>query len=153
MEFSVVSQEEVKRLCRIAIEQGEVPSPEGRLYLEFSSGGFRQYVTLSLTQGLFGGFSAIARIDFIQEQWQTNVLKQDVIDQWVISAHGDGTALEVWHKRLLEDKGAVLKEEFLPTDEDGTKAIVNEIVARFLGELAQRTGLNREIAAWLSKIS
>jgi hypothetical protein len=132
LEFLIVIPEDINRLCRVAIERSEEPSPEGELYLEFESGGFRQYVTLSLTQGLFGGFVAIKRIDFIQEQWQVNVLEQDEIDRWVISANGNGTARDVWHKRLLEDKEAVLKEEFLPTDEDSTKAIVDEIVARFL---------------------
>jgi len=98
LEFLVVTPEDINRLCRVAIERGEEPSPEGQLYLEFKSGGFRQYVTLELTR----------------------------------------------HKRLLEDKGAVLKEELLPTDEESTKAIVGEIVVRFLtapfvaGKLAQK---------------
>ena len=131
-EFLIVTPEDINRLFRVAIERGERPSQEGHLFLEFKSGGFRQYVTLTLTQVLFGGFVAIERIDFIQEQWHVNVLGQDEIDQWVISANGNGTARDVWHKRLLENKAAVLKEEFLPTDEDGTKAIVDGIVARFL---------------------
>jgi hypothetical protein len=131
-QFSVVSLEDIKRLCMVAIERGERPSPEGHLILEFRSGGFRQYVTLTLALGLFGGFVAIARIDFIQEQWQVNVLDQDEIDQWVIAANSNGTAHNVWHRRLLEDNGAVLKEEFQPTDEDGARAIVEKIVARFL---------------------
>jgi len=132
LHFLVVTPEDINRLCRVAIEQGEEPSPEGQLYLEFTSGGFRQYVTLSLTRGLFGGFLAIERVDFIQEQWQVNVFEQDEIDQWLISANNNGMARSVWHKRLLEYKGAVLEEEFLPVDEDGTKAIVDEIVAQFL---------------------
>jgi hypothetical protein len=131
-EFSVVSPEDIKRLCMVAIERGERPSHEGHLILEFKYSGFRQYVTLTLALGLFGGFVTIARIDFIQEQWQVNVLDQDEIDQWVIAANGNGTAQHVWHKRLLEEKGLVLKEEFLPTDEDGAKAIVEKIAARFL---------------------
>ena len=49
--------------------------------------------------------SAAESIDFIQEQWQVNVLGQDEIDQWVVGANGNGTALRVWHKRLREDKG------------------------------------------------
>jgi len=102
------------------------------MFLEFKSGGFRQYVTLTLLQNLFGRFVIINRIDFIQEQWQVNVLDQDEIDQWMISADGNGMARDVWHKRLLEEKGAVLQEEFYATDEDGTKAIVEKIVARFL---------------------
>jgi len=131
-ELLIVTPEDINKLWRVAIERGERPSPEGHLFLRFKSGGFRQYVALTLTQGLFGGFVAIERVDFTQEQWQVNVLGQDEIDQWVISANGNGTARNVWHKRLLEDKGAVLKEEFYPTDEDDTKAIVDEIVARFL---------------------
>ena len=127
-----MSPEDIKRLCMVAIERGERPNPNGHMFLEFKSGGFRQYVTLTLALGLFGGFVAIARIDFIQEQWQVNVLDQDEIDQWVVSADADGTARYVWHKRLFEDKGAVLKEEFLPADEDGAKAIVDKIAARFL---------------------
>ncbi len=127
-----MTPDDIETLCQVAIEQGERPSHEGHLFLEFKSDGFRQYVTLTLARGLYGGFVAIERIDFIQEHWQVNVLHQDQIDQWVVSANGNGTALYVWHKRLLEDKGAVLKEEFLPTDEDGAKAIVERIAARFL---------------------
>ena len=127
-----MTPEDIKKLCRVAIERGERPSYEGRLFLKFKSGGFRQYVTLALAPGLFESFVAIERIDFIQEQWQLNVLDQDEIDQWVVSADASGTARYVWHKRLLEDKGTVLKEEFLPTDEDGAKAIVEKIAARFL---------------------
>lgn len=127
-----MSLEDIKRLCMVAIERGERSSHEGHLFLVFKSGGFRQYVTLTLARDLFGGFVAIARIDFIQEQWQVNVLDQNEIDQWVVAANGNGTAQRVWHKRLLEDKGAVLEEEFLPSDEDGAKAIVETIVARFL---------------------
>ena len=127
-----MSPEDIKRLGMVAIERGERPSHEGQLILEFKSGGLRQYVTQTLALGLFGGFVAIARIDFIQEQWQVNVLDQNEIDQWVVAANGNGTARYVWHKRLLEEKGAVLKEEFLPTDEDGAKAIVKKIAARFL---------------------
>jgi hypothetical protein len=101
--------------------------------LAFQLGGFRQYVTLMLSQPLSGSFVApIERIDFIQEQWQVNVLHQDEIDQWVVSANADGTTRSIWHKRLLEDNGRVLKEEFLPTDAAGTKAIVEEIAVRFL---------------------
>lgn len=50
----------------------------------------------------------------------------------MVVADARGTAQYVWHKRLFEDKGVVLKEEFLPTDEDGAKAIVDKITARFL---------------------
>lgn len=131
-EFSVATPEDIKRLCMVAIERGERPSPEGHLVLEFRSGGFRQYVTLKLALGLLGGFVTIARIDFIQEQWQVNVLNQNEIDQWVVAANASGTARYVWHKHLLEDKGAVLKEEFFPVDEYSTKAIVEKIAARFL---------------------
>ena len=142
LEFLIVTPEDINRLCWVAIERGEEPSPEGQLYLEFKSGGFRQYVTLALTRELFGGFVTVERVDFIQEQWQVNVFEQNEIDQWLISANANGMARSVRHKRLLEDKGTVLKEEFLPTDEDSTKAIVGEIVVRFLrasfvaGELA-----------------
>jgi hypothetical protein len=131
-EFSVVTPEDIEKLRKVAIERGKRPSHEGHLFLEFKPGGFRQYVTLQLAQGQFGIFVAIERIDFIQEQWQVNVLDQDEIDQWVVSADASGTARYVWHKRLLEDKGKVLKEEFLHTDEDGAKAIVEKIAARFL---------------------
>jgi len=65
-EFSVVTPEDIKELCRAAIERGERPSPEGHMFLEFKSGGFRQYVTLTLPKVLFGGFVVIERIDFIQ---------------------------------------------------------------------------------------
>ena len=130
--FSVVTPEDIEKLCQVAIERGERPSHEGHLFLEFKSGGLRQYVTLTLAPGLFASFVAIERIDFIQEQWQVNVLDQNEIDQWVVAANGNGTAQHVWHKRLLEEKGVVLKEEFLPTDEDGAKAIVEKIAARFL---------------------
>jgi hypothetical protein len=128
----VVTTDDIKTLCRVAIERGERPSHDGHLFLEFRSDGFRQYITLTLARGLYGGFVVIDRIDFIQEHWQVNVLHQDQIDQWVVSANASGTARYVWHKLLLEDKGAILKEEFLPTDEDGAKAIVAKIVARFL---------------------
>jgi hypothetical protein len=130
--FWVVIPKDIENLYRVAVERGERPSREGHMFLEFRSGGFRQYVTLTLTPGLLGGFVAIERIDFIQEQWQVNPLGQDEIDQWVISANGNGTAHNVWHRRLLEDNGAVLKEEFQPTDEDSARAIVEKIVARFL---------------------
>jgi hypothetical protein len=130
--FSVVTPEDIEELCRVAIERSDRPSHEGHLFLEFKSGGLRQYVTLTLALGLLGSVVAIERVDFIQERWQVNVLHQDQIDQWVVSANGNGTARYVCHKRLLEDKGAVLKEEFLPTDEDGAKAIVEKIAARFL---------------------
>jgi hypothetical protein len=135
-EFSVVIPEDIDKLYEVAIERGERPSCEGRLFLKFRSGGFRQYVTLTLGQGLFGGFAAIERIDFVQEQWQVNVLGQDEIDQWVVVTNGKGTALHVWHKCLREDKGTVLKEQFLPADEQGAKAIVEKIVAHFLLPMA-----------------
>ena len=135
-EFSVVIPEEIDKLYQVAIERGARPSYEGRLFLEFKSDGFRQYVVLALARRLFGGFAAVERIDFIQEQWQVNMLGQDEIDQWVVVANGKGTALSVWHKRLREDKGTVLKEQFLPTDEQGAKAIVEKIVAHFLLPMA-----------------
>jgi hypothetical protein len=135
MGFSVVTPEDIEKLCQVAIERGERPSHEGHLFLEFKSGGLRQNVTLTLAPGLFASFVAIERIDFIQEQWQVNVLHQDEIDQWVASANANGTARYVWHKHLLEDKGAVLKEEFFPVDEDSMKAIVEKIAARFLTNL------------------
>jgi len=134
--FSVVTPEDIDKLYRVTIERGERSSYEGRLFLQFKSDGFRQYVTLSLSQSLFGGFSVIERIDFVQEQWQVNVLGQDEIDQWVVVTNGKGMALRVWHKRLREDKGTVLKEQFLPTDEQGAKAIVEKIVAHFLLPMA-----------------
>ena len=134
-EFSVVIPEDIDKLYQVAIERGARPSCEGHLFLVFKSGGLRQYVTLALGQS-FGGFAAIERIDFIQEQWQVNVLGQDEIDQWVVVANGKGTALRVWHKRLREDKGTLLKEQFLPTDEEGAKAIVEKIVAHFLLPMA-----------------
>jgi hypothetical protein len=135
-EFSVVIPEDIDKLYQVAIERGETPSYERRLFLKFKSGGFRQYVALALGQSLFGGFAAIERIDFVQEQWQVNVLGQNEIDQWVVVANGKGTALRVWHKRLREDKGRVLEEEFLPTDEQSAKAIVENIVAHFLLPMA-----------------
>jgi hypothetical protein len=135
-EFSVVIPEDIDKLYQVALERGERSSYEGRLFLEFKSGGLRQYVVLALGQSLFGSFSAIERIDFVQEQWQVNVLGEDEIDQWVVVANGKGTALHVWHKRLREDKGRVLEEKFLPTDEQGAKAIVENIVAHFLLPMA-----------------
>jgi hypothetical protein len=131
-EISVVTPEDIEKLWQVAIERGERPSHEGHLSLEFGSGGLRQYVTLTLALGLIGSSVAIERIDFIQEQWQVNVLHQDQIDLWVVSANANGAVRQVWHKLLLEDNGAVLKEEFLPIDEDRTKAIVGGIAARFL---------------------
>lgn len=128
----MVTPEDIEKLCQVAIERGERPSHEGSLVLEFRSGALRQYVALTFALGLFGSFVAIERIDFIQEQWRVNVLHQDEIDQWVVSANANGTARYVWHKHLLEDKGAILKEEFLPVDEDSAKAIVEKIAARFL---------------------
>jgi len=133
--FSVLTPEDIEKLYQVAIERGERPSYEGQLFLEFKSGGFRQYLALTLAQSLFGAFAAIESIDFIQEQWQVNVLGQDEIDQWVVVTNGNGTALCVWHKRLREDKGTLLKEEFFPTDEHGAKAIVEKIVARFLARV------------------
>jgi hypothetical protein len=132
MEFSVMTAEDIEMLCQVAIERGESPSYEGLLFLKFERGALRQYVTLKFALGLFARFVAIERIDFIQEEWQVNVLHQDEIDQWVVSANANGTARYIWHKHLLEDKGAVLKEEVLPIDEDSTKAIVQKIAARFL---------------------
>ena len=125
-------RKKLRSFCRLPLNGPGRPSRGGRLFLESISDGFRQYVTLALAQGLSDRFVAIERIDFIQEQWRVNVLYyQDEIDQWVVSANADGTARYVWHRRLLEDKGAVLREELLPTDEDSTKAIVEKIVARF----------------------
>ena len=135
-EFSVVIPEDIDKLYQVAIERGEKPSCEGRLFLKFKSGGFRQYVALALTRSLFGAFAAVERVDFIQEEWQVNVLGQDEIDQWLVVTNGKGTALRVWHKRLREDKGTVLKEQFLPTDEQAAKAIVEKIVAHFLLPMA-----------------
>ncbi len=68
-----------------------------------------------------------------------DVLHQDEIDQWVVVANGNGTAHRVWHRRLLENKGAVLKTEVLASDQDGAKAIVDDIVARFLTPMLNAT--------------
>ena len=135
MEFSVVTPEDIEKLYQVAIKRGESPSYEGLLFLKFERGALRQYDTLKSALGLFARFVAIESIDFIQEEWQVNVLHQDEIDQWVASANANGTARYVWHKHLLEDKAAVLKEEFFPVDEDSTKAIVEKITARFLTNL------------------
>ncbi len=131
----IVNPKDIAKLYGVAVGRGELPSREGHMFLEFRFGGLREYVTLTLAPGLFGGFVAIERIDFIQEQWQVNAFFEDEIDQWVISADGDGTARNIWHRRLLEDKGTVLKDELQPTDEDSARAVVEKIVARFLTPL------------------
>ncbi len=131
----VVNPKDIDKLYGVAVGRGELPSREGHMFLEFRFGGLREYVTLTLAPGLFGGFVAIDRIDFIEEQWQVNAFFEDEIDQWVISADGDGTARNIWHRRLLEDQGTVLKDELQPTDEDSAKAVVEKIVARFLTPL------------------
>lgn len=63
--FSVVIPEDIEKLHQVAIELGKRPNYEGRLFLEFKLGGFRQYVALTIAHSLFGGFSAAESIDFI----------------------------------------------------------------------------------------
>ena len=130
--FLVVAPQDIQELCELAISRGQRPTPERHLFLEFKSRTLRQYVTLTLAQGLFNGCANIERIDFIQEQWRVTNLHQDWIDQWVVVADAGGTAHKAWHKYLLEDNGAILKEQILAVEDDELKATVDAIITQFL---------------------
>jgi hypothetical protein len=130
--YYVANSDEILTLCRMAMDaSSQRPTAEGEIFLEKTSGGFRQYVTITLSKGMLGEYNGIERVDFIQEDWW-GLFWRDYIDQWVVSVGSTGEVRGHWHRFLVEKRSRVLKEEYYPVNPKQAQSMVRKMVSGFL---------------------
>jgi hypothetical protein len=130
--YFATNPEEIATLVQKALAKGTPPTAEGEIFLEKTSWGVRQYVTITLSKGMLGEYSGVERVDFIQETWRKSLFWHDKIDQWVVSTKFSGQVRSHWHKHIEEKKSFVLKEEWLPVSPRDAQKIVRKMASEFL---------------------
>ena len=130
--YFVTNSNEITLLVQKALATGTAPTAEGEIFLEKTSWGVRQYVTITLSKGMLGEYSGVERVDFIQETWRKSLFWHDKIDQWVVSTEFSGQVRSHWHKHIEEKKSFVLKEEWLPVSPRDAQKIVRKMVSESL---------------------